>query len=221
MDQGAGKNQYFGTSLVVHWLRPCALILGGWVQSLVRELDPTCCSHTTTEGSRMPQRRPGTTKGEKIAFHSIFLSRFSQSMVENYLVLLSHIIIQCKSLSLSLSHLYSPVSLFCLSQCLFLIWVPWADPKCQRYILGGELSHFSYSSNSYPQQLHIRPLYPSQGHIYIAQSMGNEIYMGEGTVSMHYLFSDILSHCKQLEVVCKNIHGQCNGINEENDTIWK
>ena len=30
------------TSLVVEWLRLQALIQGAWVQSLVKELDPTC-----------------------------------------------------------------------------------------------------------------------------------------------------------------------------------
>ena len=34
-----------GTSLVVPWLRLQAPSSGGaWVQSLVRELDPTCCN---------------------------------------------------------------------------------------------------------------------------------------------------------------------------------
>ena len=33
---------YKGASLVVQWLRLCAPNAGGWVWSLVRELDPTC-----------------------------------------------------------------------------------------------------------------------------------------------------------------------------------
>ena len=31
-----------GTSLVAQWLRICLPVQGMWVQSLVRELDPTC-----------------------------------------------------------------------------------------------------------------------------------------------------------------------------------
>ena len=33
-----------GTSLVVQWLTLCTPNAGGWVQFLVRELDPMCCN---------------------------------------------------------------------------------------------------------------------------------------------------------------------------------
>ena len=52
-----------GTSLVVQWVRLQALNARGWVQSLVRELNSTCCSyykkimHATTK--KIPQ---ATTK---------------------------------------------------------------------------------------------------------------------------------------------------------------
>ena len=38
------KEQILGTSLVAQWLRLCTVSAGCRVQSLVRELDPTCCS---------------------------------------------------------------------------------------------------------------------------------------------------------------------------------
>ena len=50
-----------GTSLVAQWMRLCAPNAGGWVRSLVRELDPTCMLQLRV---CMPQLRslPAATK---------------------------------------------------------------------------------------------------------------------------------------------------------------
>ena len=50
----------FGTSLVVQWLRLQPPKAGGWVRSLIRELDPTC--HKKDRGFCMSQLRPSTAK---------------------------------------------------------------------------------------------------------------------------------------------------------------
>ena len=56
------------TSLVVQWVRLCAPNAGVQVQSLVRELDPSCfmlqlrSPHAATERSWVAQLRPGTAK---------------------------------------------------------------------------------------------------------------------------------------------------------------
>lgn len=43
--QGRGAQKAsFGTSLVVQWLRLCPPVKGAQVRSLVRKLDPVCCS---------------------------------------------------------------------------------------------------------------------------------------------------------------------------------
>lgn len=141
----------------------------------------------------------------------IFLSSVSQRMVEMCQVLLNHIMIQYKSFSLSPSlflydkgHLYSPAGLLSIpvSPSSSEFRVMGAYPRHQRYDLGGRLSHFravlSYSSSPDPQQLYVmRPLCTSQGKLYVAHCMGNEIYVGEGKTSACHSFSDILSHCKR------------------------
>lgn len=146
----------------------------------------------------------------KSAFQSIFLSRVSQSMVEACLVLLNHIIMQYKSFSLPLSlcdkgPLSSPPSLCCLSQSHF----PHLSSEVQEPVPGLRdvvLEVNSPNSAILSAPHHARthssfvwwgPLYPSQGAIYMAQCLGNEIYMGEGTASMCYLFGDMPSHCKK------------------------
>ena len=45
-----------GSYMVIQWLRLGTPNAGGWVQFLVRELDPACCNQT------FPQLRPCTAK---------------------------------------------------------------------------------------------------------------------------------------------------------------